>query len=75
MPNFWISGLALVPFILIVHSGSYFIMRIKGHNRRDTFFATMPAGITDAVALAEQMGADIKIVATQHFVRVVMSLP
>ena len=32
----------------------------------------MPAGIIDAVALAEQMGADIKIVATQHFVRVVI---
>ena len=73
MPNFWISGLALVPFILIGHSGSYFIMRkLSGHNRRDTFFATMPAGIIDAVALAEQMGADIKIVATQHFVRVVI---
>jgi uncharacterized membrane protein AbrB (regulator of aidB expression) len=41
---------------LIVHLGSYLIMRkISGHNRRDTFFATMPAGIIDAVALAEQM--------------------
>ena len=29
----------------------------------------MPAGIIDAVALAEQMGADIKVVATQHFIR------
>ena len=73
LPDFWISGLALIPFILIGHSGSYFLMRkLSGHNRRDTFFATMPAGIIDAVALAEQMGADIKIVATQHFVRVVI---
>ena len=73
LPDFWISALALLPFMLIVHSGSYLIMRkISGHSRRDTFFATMPAGIIDAVALAEQMGADIKIVATQHFVRVVI---
>ena len=73
LPDFWISALALIPFILIVHSGSYLIMRkISGHSRRDTFFATMPAGIIDAVALAEQMGADLKIVATQHFVRVVI---
>ena len=73
LTDFWISGLALIPFILIGHSGSYWIMRkLSGHSRRDTFFATMPAGIIDAVALAEQMGADIKIVATQHFVRVVI---
>ena len=73
LPNFWVSGLALIPFILIGHSGSYWIMRkISGYGRRDTFFATMPAGIIDAVALAEQMGADIKIVATQHFIRVVI---
>ena len=62
LPDFWISGLALIPFILIGHSGSYWIMRkISGYSRRDTFFATMPAGIIDAVALAEQMGADIKL--------------
>ena len=73
LPDFWVSGLALIPFILIGHSGSYWIMRkISGYGRRDTFFATMPAGIIDAVALAEQMGADIKIVATQHFIRVVI---
>ena len=73
LPDFWISAVALIPFILIVHSGSYLIMRkISGHNRRDAFFATMPAGIIDAVALAEQMGADIKVVATQHFIRVVI---
>ena len=73
LPEFWVSAVALIPFILIVHSGSYWIMhKLSGHNRLDTFFATMPAGIIDAVALAEHMGADIKIVATQHFIRVVI---
>ena len=43
LPDFWISALALIPFILIVHSGSYLIMRkISGHSRRDTFLQPCP---------------------------------
>lgn len=73
LPQFWISGLALVPFILLAHGGSYAIMRgIGRYDRRDAYFASLPGGIIDSVALAEEAGADLRIVTAQHFIRIIL---
>ena len=62
LPDFWISAVALIPFILIVHSGSYLIMRkISGHNRRDAFFATMPAGILTQLRLLSRWARILRL--------------
>lgn len=71
LPNFWISVLALFPYILIGHAGSYAIMRGLGrYDKRDAFFASLPGGIIDSAALAEKAGADLRVVTTQHFIRI-----
>ena len=58
LPQFWVSGLAIIPFILIAHAGSYMLMRKAGGYRQiDAYFATLPGGIVDSAALAEQAGA------------------
>lgn len=73
LPQFWISGLALIPFILLAQGGSYAIMRKIGrYDKLNAYFAALPGGIIDASALAEEAGADLRIVTTQHFIRIIL---
>jgi len=73
LPQFWISGLALIPFILLAHAGSYAIMRkLGGYEKLDAYFAALPGGIIDSAALAEEAGADLRVVTAQHFIRIIM---
>ena len=73
LPQFWISGVVLLPFILITHAGSYAIMRgLGGYKRLDAYFASLPGGIVDSIALAEKAGADVRIVTAQHFTRIIL---
>jgi len=73
LPKFWISGLALVPFILLAHAGCYAIMRgLGGYSKLDAYFAALPGGIVDSAALAEEAGADLRIVTAQHFIRIIL---
>jgi len=73
LPQFWLSGLLLLPFIMLSHAGSYAIMRRFGkYERRDAYFAALPGGIVDSIALAEQAGADVRIVTAQHFTRIIL---
>ena len=73
LPQFWISGLALIPFILLAHGGCYTIMRrLGGYEKLDAYFAALPGGIIDSAALAEEAGADLRIVTAQHFIRIIL---
>ena len=73
LPQFWISGLALIPFILLAHGGNYAIMRgIGGYDKLDAYFAALPGGIIDSAALAEEAGADLRVVTAQHFIRIIL---
>ncbi len=73
IPQFWISALALIPFILLAHGGNYAILRgLGGYRKLDAYFAALPGGIVDSAALAEEAGADLRIVTAQHFVRIIL---
>jgi len=73
LPQFWLSGLALIPFILLAHAGGYAIMRkLGGYEKLDAYFASLPGGIIDAAALAEAAGADLRVVTAQHFIRIIL---
>ncbi|MEP0940883.1 MAG: AbrB family transcriptional regulator [Rhizobiaceae bacterium] len=73
LPEFWISALAIVPFILLAHGGNYAIMRLIGRYRRlDAYFASLPGGIVDSVSLAEEANADVRVVTAQHFIRIIL---
>ena len=73
LPSFWPSALAVFAFILIAHSGNYAILRrIGGYSKLDAYFAGLPGGIVDSIALAEQMGADVRTVTAQHFIRIIL---
>ena len=73
LPHFWISGPAIICFILIAHLGNYAIMRgLGGYEKKDAYFAGLPGGIIDSVILAEQAGADVRVVTAQHFIRIIL---
>lgn len=73
LPQFWISALALIPYILLAHGGNYLVMRkLGGYPKLDAFFAALPGGIIDSTALAEAAGADLRIVTAQHFIRIIL---
>lgn len=73
LPQFWISALALIPFILIAHGSSYAIMRKMGkYDPLTAYFASLPGGLVDSISLAEEHSADVRIVTAQHFIRVVL---
>ena len=73
LPHFWISIVAMIGFILVAHAGNYAIMRYIGrYDRLDAYFAGLPGGIVDSIALAEQAGADVRVVTVQHFIRIIL---
>ncbi len=73
LPQFWPSALALVPFIVLAHGGSYAMMRFwGGYERKDAYYAALPGGIVDTAALAEEAGADLRVVTAQHFIRIIL---
>ena len=79
LSSYWISGLAVLLFMPMAHAGSYQIMRRVGkYSPRDAYFGAMPGGLIEAVLMGEKMGADVRVLTVQHFVRiivVVMSVP
>ncbi|MEM7242554.1 MAG: AbrB family transcriptional regulator [Pseudomonadota bacterium] len=73
IPQFWATAAAIIPFILVAHAGNYWVMRhLGGYKKLDAYFAALPGGIVDSIALAEQMGADVRIVTAQHFIRIIL---
>ena len=71
MPFYWMSALAILPFMLLAHGGGYLIMRrLGGYRPVDAYYASMPGGLVEAVLLGEKAGADVQVLTVQHFVRV-----
>ena len=73
LPAFWVSAVAILVFIPTAQFGSYLIMRrIGGYRPQDAFFSAMPGGLVEASLLGERVGADVKTLTIQHFIRVLI---
>lgn len=73
LPAFWPSVLAVLPFIGLAHFGGYQIMRrLGGFAPVDALYAAMPGGLVKSTILGEKAGADVKVLATQHFIRIIL---
>ena len=71
LPSFWISAVAILPFVLLAHAGSYAMLRYVGkYNVTDAYFAAMPGGLVEVLLLGEKAGADTRVLTVQHFIRV-----
>lgn len=73
LPQFWISGIALVVYTLVATAGGYAIMRkMAGYDSATALYSSLPGGLIDSISLAEENGADVRIVTAQHFIRIVI---
>lgn len=75
----WIPALAVLIFVLVALAMNYALFRrIGGYDPTTAFFAAMPGGLIESIAMGEKAGADTHILALQQFSRislVITSLP
>lgn len=65
--------LALVLFVLLAHAGNVVIFHKIGQLDRPTaFYAGTPGGLMESIVMGEAAGADVRVVALQQFLRIVI---
>lgn len=65
--------LAMLAFVPLAHLVGYQILRRLGrYPRADAFYAAAPGGFIESIAMSEASGADVRVVATQQFLRVIV---
>lgn len=73
--NWWPSLLALFLFIPVVHLLGYRVLNATGKLDRVTcFFGTAPGGLLDTVQMGEERGADVAMLATLQFMRLILTI-
>jgi membrane AbrB-like protein len=65
------SLLLLVPWVLVIMAlGTWAFARIAGFDRKTALFASVPGGLTDMVALAEESGANVRAITLIQLTRI-----
>lgn len=65
------SALAVVAFVLSAFGANYYIYRrLAGYDRVEAFCSSLPGGLLESIAMAEQAGADVRLVTAQQFLRI-----
>lgn len=73
--QWWPSLVALVAFIPLAHYAGYRTLRATGRlDPVTTFFGTAPGGLIETVQMSEEMGADVTMVATLQFLRLILTV-
>ncbi len=73
LPGIWLTVCAMVVFVVVTQAIGYAIFRyLGGFNRETALFAGMPGGLLEAAILGEERGADVQVISTQHFARIVL---
>ncbi|MEM7497164.1 MAG: AbrB family transcriptional regulator [Pseudomonadota bacterium] len=74
-PGWWITLLALFVFLPVAHALGYVIYRHgAGYPRETAFFAAMPGGLIEAVAMGEKAGADPTTLTLLQFSRLILCI-
>ena len=75
VPRWWPSLAALVLFIPIAHLAGYALFRRVGKLDPPTaWFASMPGGLIEAIALGEERGANLKMLNLLQFLRLIVCI-
>ncbi len=73
--TWWPSLIAVVPFVVIVQYLNYLLLRrVGGYDPATAFFAASPGGLVEAVLTGERNGGNVPVMATQHFIRVTLTV-
>ncbi|MBY6161664.1 AbrB family transcriptional regulator [Mameliella alba] len=64
---------ALVIFVALAHLGNMAIFqRLGGYDRATAFYSGTPGGLMESIVMGEGAGADIRVMATQQFLRIIV---
>ncbi|WP_010142093.1 AbrB family transcriptional regulator [Oceanicola sp. S124] len=73
LPRMLPSILALTLFVPLTQAVNYQIFRrIGGYDRATAFYAGAPGGLIDSIVSGEAAGADVRILAVQQFLRIIV---
>lgn len=73
LPRMAASIAALTLFVPVTQALNYRMFRRLGHYDRATaFYAGAPGGLIDSIIAGEQAGADVRILAIQQFLRIIV---
>lgn len=73
LPGIWPSLIVMLGFIAAALGGGFVLFhRLGGYDPVTAVFASMPGGLIEAVTMGEEAGADVRVLALQHFARVIM---
>ncbi|MFD1911679.1 AbrB family transcriptional regulator [Halodurantibacterium flavum] len=73
--RWWPSIVGLALFIPLVHwCGYQLFLRAGGLSPQTAFFAAIPGGLIEAIAMGEDAGADIQMLTMLQFLRLILSI-
>ena len=73
LPGIWPSLLVMVAFIAAALAGGYLLFRrLGGYDPVTAIYSAMPGGLIEAVTLGEAAGGNARVLALQHFARIVV---
>lgn len=72
--GWWPTMLALVVYLPLAHLLGITIFRLGGLGRAEAFYGAFPGGLIESIQLAEEAGADARIVSMMHFMRVLVTI-
>ena len=73
LPTLAISMAAMVAFVVLAQLANYQIFRrIGGYDPATAFFAGAPGGLIESISMGETSGADIQLLVTQQFLRIIL---
>lgn len=72
LPRMALSMGAVVVFVVLAQVVNYVIFRrIGGYDRPTAFFSASPGGLIESIALGEAAGANVTLLVTQQFLRII----
>ncbi|MFC7705366.1 AbrB family transcriptional regulator [Plastorhodobacter daqingensis] len=73
--GWWPSVLGLVVFIPVAHWCSYqLFLQVGGLSPQTSFYAAVPGGLIEAIAMGEDAGADMQMLTMLQFLRLILSI-
>ncbi|WP_168797754.1 AbrB family transcriptional regulator [Aliishimia ponticola] len=73
LPGIWPSLLVMTAFVLVAMGMGYALFRVLGgYDPVTAVYSAMPGGLVEAVTLGEEAGGNVRILALQHFARIVV---
>lgn len=71
----WLPSLAaLCLYVPLAHALGYGLYRWGGLPKAEAYFGAVPGGLLESIALGEAAGADVRVLVTLHFLRLILTI-